>query len=243
MLSADQVAYSYRSWRRRRPVFSDFYWSVPQGRRTVLLGPNGAGKTTLLKLLAGVLLPEFGVVNYSSASSRGQRVALMPQDIYPLRGMRVLDQVAYASWLAGNSLLEAKASARSALDRVGLADRSGDGANQLSGGQLRRVGLAEVLATKSQVLLLDEPTAGLDPAQRLNFRQILAGLDPAEGLVVSTHDVRDLDQDFDHVTVLHEGRIVFDGSPEEFIELGAARGIPDTSYEAIFTDLVAGGSH
>ncbi len=216
------------------------------GKRTLLLGPNGAGKTTLLKLLSGFMSPTAGQVTYNGSSSHHtlfSEIAWMPQDIQAVRGLRVVEQVRYAAWLSGRSGDEAKRETMRALETVQLVDKAGQLASHLSGGQLRRLGLAQVLVTNSSIMLLDEPTAGLDPAQTKNFREIVRGLDVADGLVVSTHQVGDLGEDFDHVAVLSDGRMVFDGSVEEFHSFGQGLNLRSASVEDIFSHLVQGGLH
>lgn len=141
----------------------------------------------------------------------------MPQAIQPVPGLTVVEQVAYAGWLRGLSSAAARAEARHRVEAVGLADKAHVRASRLSGGQLRRVGLAAALMGDATTLLLDEPTAGLDPAQVSRFRDLIAGLDASLAVVVSTHDVADLDEIYDRVVVLHNGHIAFDGSPGEFL--------------------------
>lgn len=107
--------------------------------------------------------------------------------------------------------------AASALERVKLAEKANTKSSRLSGGQLRRVGVAGALVHKARVLLLDEPTAGMDPHQRRVFRDILNGLTQDVQVLPSTHDVADLAEEADHVTVLHDGRILHDGSTDTFL--------------------------
>lgn len=206
-LHYDDISFTYR--RGRPPVIEGLSWS-PRPGRTVLLGPNGAGKSTLLALGARALLPTVGSVRVGD-------VGWMPQRVAAVAGLRVREQVAYAGWLHGMPRREALAGADVALDRVGLADRAGARVSELSGGQLRRVGLAEALVVDPDVLLLDEPTSGLDPQQRARFRSVLQGLPSGRSVVVSTHQVDDLGDLFEHVVVLLDGRIAFDGSLEEFL--------------------------
>jgi ABC-2 type transport system ATP-binding protein len=209
------VTFGYR--RRGRPVLDDLTWAVPAGR-TVLLGPNGAGKSTLLGVAAGVLLPRRGHVEVSGLQfgpsrrrvrdySRG--VGWMPQTVRPIPGLRVVEQVAYAGWLRGLGRAEASERALEALKLVDLADKRDTPVHQVSGGQLRRVGLASAVVHRPPQLLLDEPTAGLDPAQRERFRALLDSVLVGCDVVVSTHQVDDLSESYDHVAVLVDGQIRF----------------------------------
>jgi ABC-2 type transport system ATP-binding protein len=245
MLRTREMCFEYGLLKRRR-VFENFSWVVPEGKRTLLLGANGAGKSTLLRLLSGFVAPKDGAVVWADDPSRRalfRNVGWMPQDISPARGLRVSEQVAYSAWLSGRDSKAAHQAARDALDLVRLVDQADQLSATLSGGQLRRLGLAQTIVTDSPVVLLDEPTAGLDPAQTKVFREIVREMDVAGGLVVSTHQVGDVSADFDHVCVLSAGSIVFDGAVAEFQDLGRTLGLRSTSVEDVFTYLVAGGMH
>lgn len=221
MLRTENLSYSYR-WRGSRPVIAGLNWSARPGAVTMLLGPNGAGKSTLLKLLCGHLRPSAGRVCFDGEPGRDglrREVGWMPQDIQPARGMRAVEQVEYAGWLAGLPRRAARAAADEAIERVGLSDKAKEKSSDLSGGQLRRLGLAQALVQSGSVLLLDEPTAGLDPAQAMNFRYLLRHLDFPGGIVVSTHQATDLAADIDAVVVLADGQVRFDAPIEDFRSL------------------------
>ena len=144
----------------------------------------------------------------------------MPQDVPPIPGLRVDEQVAYSGWLAGLSRRDAQSRAVEVLAAVNLSDKASSRASRLSGGQLRRVGLAQALVVNPQVLLLDEPTAGLDPAQRHPFREVLKSVPSGDQVVVvSTHLVDDIEDLYDRVVVMNEGCVIFAGTPDEFINL------------------------
>jgi len=166
----------------------------------------------------------------------------MPQDITPLRGFTVREQVEFAAWAGGTAAEGVHEATERAVQAVRLEKKSETRASHLSGGQLRRLGLAQVLARDSDVVLLDEPTAGLDPAQTINFREILQEVDVKDGVVVSTHQVSDLIEDVDRIAVLVDGAIRFDGSVTEFAERGTGRTDPD-SLARVFMELAAGGLH
>lgn len=227
LLEFDAVDYRYRS--RSGPVISALTLSHGAGR-TVLLGPNGAGKSTLLKLGAGILKPACGSVRMTSTG-----VGWMPQNVLAVPGLTAREQVAYAAWMKGMSRSAAWSEAADRLRQVGLDDRRDVKASRLSGGQLRRVGLAQALATSPSLLLLDEPTAGLDPAQRNRFREIVQGLPESIGIVVSTHQVDDLSDSYEAVAVMSAGRIVWFDSVRAFMSRGA-EGSPrraESAYEQI----------
>lgn len=227
MIELSGVGFTYR--RRAPEVLCDLNLVLEPGR-TVLLGPNGAGKSTILGLCAGVLVPVRGSVSIAGVlTGAGQRrrhrrgvAGWMPQDVRAYPGLSAREQVAYAGWLGGMSRRDAWQQASRALARVGLGEKEQVQSAHLSGGQLRRVGLAEAIVAEPQVLLLDEPTVGLDPAQRSTFREVLLGLDIADTIVVSTHQVDDLDELFDRVVVVDQGAPLFHGGTEQFLALSDA---------------------
>ncbi|MGC3000680.1 ABC transporter ATP-binding protein [Streptomyces sp. G35A] len=207
--------------RSNRPILTDLTYTVPDGF-TVLLGPNGAGKSTLLKLASGLHQPRAGSVRMGRLASRNsaflKQVAWMPQTITPMTGLTAREQVAYTGWLKGMAKADAWDAALTALSRVDMAERADTKAKQLSGGQLRRVGVASALVHGASVLLLDEPTAGMDPTQRRVFRDLIVSLATTEvRVLMSTHDIADLAEEADHVTVLQNGRIAFTGPTPEFL--------------------------
>lgn len=206
----------------RRDVLEGLTWNVPDRGRTLLLGRNGVGKTTTLRVASGALRPRRGDVRLEGAlappAELRRRIALMPQHISSVPGLSVVEQVAFAAWLAGRPEPAARQAAAAAVEQVGLDHLKDRSPSRLSGGELRRVGLAEVLARPSEVLLLDEPTAGLDPLQRARFRDLLLAID--RPTVVSTHQLDDVDELFTSVAVLEAGHIVFSGSIPEYLAHG-----------------------
>lgn len=243
-LSFESVSFGYG--RSRQPVLDRFSWQVPSGR-TVLLGPNGAGKSTLLALGADALRPASGRIRIGALdpTKRTHRalfrrsVGWMPQHARAVPGLTVHEQVAYAGWLKGLSRSDAWTRANEALVRVGLSDLPEQKSATLSGGQLRRMGLAQVLVHEPVVMLLDEPTAGLDPAQRATFRDLIAGLPPDRPVVVSTHQVDDLTELFDQVVVIETGTVLFAGSVRAFMAL-APNAAPGRQAEAAYAQIVSG---
>ncbi|ANW18897.1 ATP-binding cassette domain-containing protein [Streptomyces clavuligerus] len=232
---------TYAYGRRKAAVLTDFSYRLPPGL-TVLLGPNGAGKSTVLKLGASVARPHRGDVRFgttpSTAKAFRKAVAWMPQDIVAMPGMTAREYVAYAGWLKGMSRADAWCRARRALARVELTDRSDSRTNDLSGGQLRRVGVAAALVHDAQILLLDEPTAGMDPRQRRVFRDLLGRLTDEVSVLMSTHDVADLAEEADHVTVLAGGRVLHSGTTDTFLAHAPQDTPPGRLAEAAYTELL-----
>ncbi|WP_103503390.1 MULTISPECIES: ATP-binding cassette domain-containing protein [unclassified Streptomyces] len=238
-LQLDSCTYTYR--RRRRPVFEEFSYHVPDGL-TILLGPNGAGKSTLLKLAASVARPRAGTVTVDGIDARTKEyrrtVAWMPQHITPLASLTAREYVAYVGWLKGMDRTSAWQQARIALDRVELSDEAATRTTRLSGGQLRRVGVAAALVHDARVILLDEPTAGLDPRQRRVFRDVLRELSSDVRVLLSTHDVADLADEADEVTVLDGGRILHTGATGTFLAHASGDTAPGRVAEAAYTALL-----
>lgn len=237
-LELDSCTYAYG--RRKAPVLHNLSYRLPTGL-TVLLGPNGAGKSTLLKLAASVTRPRSGAVTLDStpshATSYRRDVAYMPQNITAMPSLTAREYVAYVGWLKGMKRDYAWKQARRALARVELTDHSDTRTSRLSGGQLRRVGVAGALVHGARVLLLDEPTAGMDPRQRRVFRDLIGSLTSTVDILLSTHDVADLAEESDHVTVLDQGRIIFTGPTSAFLAHAPAGSAPGRTAEAAYTAL------
>ncbi|MEU3689467.1 ABC transporter ATP-binding protein [Streptomyces narbonensis] len=238
-IELDSVSYAYG--RRSRSILSGLSYTVPDGF-TILLGPNGAGKTTALKLAAGVNQPSQGSVRLGrlSSDSRAYRmkVAWMPQTVTAMTGLTAREQVAYTGWLKGMSRRAAWDASAGALEQVRMTDHADMKTKQLSGGQLRRVGVASALVHGAEVLLLDEPTAGMDPTQRRVFRDLVIGLASREvRILLSTHDVADLAEEANHVTTLAKGTITFSGSTADFLAHAPAFVPEARRAEAAYTAL------
>ncbi|MEU4151125.1 ABC transporter ATP-binding protein [Streptomyces sp. NPDC026659] len=193
-----------------------------------LLGPNGAGKTSLIRVLATVAQPSGGRVEMlgeDSADPRGRtairrRLGYLPQEFGYYPGFTVREFVAYMAWLKEMPADRVPEAVERAVDRVGLTDRIDAKIKTLSGGMVRRVGMAQAVVNDPGVLLLDEPTAGLDPEQRVEFRELLRTLGTSATVVVATHLVEDVAAACTEVTLLDRGRVAYRGTPETLTRLG-----------------------
>ncbi|MGW2081328.1 ABC transporter ATP-binding protein [Streptomyces sp. NPDC001939] len=233
------VTYSYG--RRMPRILDGFTYQVPASF-TLLLGPNGAGKSTVLRLGAGAVRPTSGEVRLgrttSNTRSYAQLVAWMPQNITAMAGLTAREQVAYTGWLKGMSRRSAWDASAAALARVRLTEQADTRTRQLSGGQLRRVGVASALVHEARVLLLDEPTAGMDPAQRRVFRDLIRSLASDHvSVLMSTHDVTDLAEEADHVTTIYQGKVVHSGTPAEFLNFAPPRTSESRRAETAYAQL------
>lgn len=193
-----------------------------------LLGPNGAGKTTLMRVLATVVAPTEGQVrmlgrDVTDARDRQEvrrRLGYLPQAFGYYPRFTVREFVTYFAWLKQVPEAGSAEAVQRAIDRVGLTDRVDDRMKALSGGMLRRAGLAQALVNDPEILLLDEPTAGLDPEQRLDFRALLREVGVDTTVVVSTHLVEDVASACTRVAVMDTGRLVHTSTPAELEDLG-----------------------
>jgi ABC-2 type transport system ATP-binding protein len=197
-----------------------------------LLGPNGAGKTTLVRALATVLRPSAGTLRLlgRAAGDRDdlrevrRRIGYLPQEVGFYRGFTVREFVEYLAWLKEVPAAQVPGAVQRAIERVGLADRADHKLKTLSGGMRRRAGIAQAIVNDPRLLLLDEPTAGLDPDQRMRFRALLRELAADTCVVVATHLVEDVAAACTGTIVLDEGRVAFRGTPAD---LAAAASDPE----------------
>lgn len=165
-------------------------------------------------------------------------MAWIPQQITPVPGLTVREQVAYAGWLKGMPKDLAWKASEDALRRVDLTRLAERKSHQVSGGQLRRMGIAGALTHRSELILMDEPTAGLDPTQRVVFRELVDDLAGSVQVIVSTHQTEDLADLYTHVAVLAHGKICFQGSPADFHALAPASTRGREQAEAAYVMLV-----
>ena len=186
---------------------------------TGLVGRNGAGKTTLLRTLIGVQSPGGGLVSFRGESLEGanlqnfQRVlGWVPQEPGFPMSTSVADFLRYAAWLKGIVGGEAERAATDVLAAVDLDDRAKERIKSLSGGQRRRVALAAALVNDPEVLVLDEPTAGLDPDQREHFLHTVKASASRRVVILSTHLLEDVVAAADRLVVMHDGRVVREGA-------------------------------
>jgi ABC-2 type transport system ATP-binding protein len=195
---------------------------------TGLLGPNGAGKTTLIRILATLLSPsagQVGVNGWWTSDLRDRveirrRLGYLPQDLGLYPRFTVFEFVDYLALLKElDDPAERHRRVRAALAAVELEDLARRKIRTLSGGMRRRVGIAQAIVADPLLLLLDEPTTGLDPEQRMRFRQLIAGIGEQRTVVLSTHLVEDVAAVCTQVVVLWQGRVRFHGTPSQLRQL------------------------
>ena len=178
-----------------------------------LLGPNGAGKSTLLKIIAGILRPTAGsiLLDNEPVSKLGEHyramLGYMPQDLGIYPEFTAKRYLLYIAALKGLTEAQAKAEIDKLLEAVGLSSNAEQKLKSFSGGMLRRVGIAQTLLCNPQILLLDEPTAGLDPQERVRLRNLLSALAQHSIIILSTHIISDVELIAEKIILLREGQI------------------------------------
>ena len=179
-----------------------------------LLGANGAGKTTLMRMLCGVLKPTTGSVALDGVdvSCEDYRAVLgyLPQDFGYYPDFTGLDFLLYLAALKGLSRPHTKRKAAELLELVGLTDVGKKKIKTYSGGMRQRLGIAQALLNDPRLLIVDEPTAGLDPKERVRFRNLLTDLGRDTIVLLSTHIVSDVEHIADHMLMMSEGHIILD---------------------------------
>jgi len=213
-----------------------------------LLGPNGAGKTTLLRTLATILTPTGGAVRllgYDVADHRQRhdlrrRLGYLPQTLGYYPNFTVFEFVEYIALLKEMPTERVRPAVVRAIERVDLGDRARAKLKTLSGGMLRRVGIAQAIVNEPDLLLLDEPTAGLDPEQRVSFRALLREVGMRGTVIVSTHLVEDVGAACARVALMEEGRIVFEGTPGQLMARGSDSVAGDSALERGYSAVLAG---
>jgi ABC-2 type transport system ATP-binding protein len=190
-----------------------------------LIGHNGAGKTTLMQMIATLTKPTGGRILFDGVDIAARpeairrRLGYLPQDFGVYRNVSALEFMQYFAALKG---VRDPARIRRLLELVNLHDQAGRQASSFSGGMLRRLGIAQALLNDPDVLVVDEPTAGLDPEERLRFRNLLAELGFNKLVIISTHIVSDVESIAGQLAIMRSGRLVACDTPDAI--LGRARG-------------------
>ncbi len=186
-----------------------------------LLGANGAGKTTLMRMLCGVLTPTFGTINYDGidVSRENYRDVLgyLPQDFGYYPEFTALDFMLYIAVLKGLSKVRAREKSMELLELVSLENEAKKKIKTFSGGMKQRLGIAQSMLNDPKILILDEPTAGLDPKERVRFRNMISRLGADRIVLLSTHIVSDVEHIADTILVMKNGQLIHKGTLDEII--------------------------
>ncbi len=212
-----------------------------------LLGPNGAGKTTLLRMTATVVPPSSGRMRllgrdpgvYAERKEIRRRLGYLPQNLGYYPAFTVVEFIEYFALLKEMPSARIPKAVAAAVERVDRGIKAKARLRTLSGGMLRRVGIAQAIVNDPELLLLDEPTAGLDPEQRVAFRTLMRDLGERSTVVVSTHLVEDVGAACTEVALMNAGQIVFRGTPEELTARGNDHGIGDAPLERGYSAVLS----
>ncbi|WP_059004533.1 ATP-binding cassette domain-containing protein [Bittarella massiliensis (ex Durand et al. 2017)] len=185
-----------------------------------LLGPNGAGKTTLMRCIVGLYSLQGGQILFDGkdVAKNGDllaRIGYLPQKFGLFKELKVYNMMEYFATLKNIPKEEQRPAIEKSLEIVNLSERMGDRVGALSGGMIRRLGIAQAVLGEPEVILFDEPTAGLDPEERMRFKNIIASIKKGRTILISTHIVEDVEAVCDHILVMDNGLIVGAGTDSQ----------------------------
>ena len=205
----------------KKEAIKNLSLKIPSGMYG-LLGRNGAGKTSLMRILAALSVPTNGDIWLNGVSIKEtakirEMVGYLPQDFSMYRSMTVFGAMDYLGLLSDIPKEIRKERIDELLEKVNLKDNARTKIKVLSGGMKRRLGIAQALLHNPQILIVDEPTAGLDPEERIRFRNLLSDFADDRIVLLSTHIASDIESTCDGVAVLNDGKLIFHGSTEELI--------------------------
>lgn len=218
MLAVENIKKSYKN----KYVLKDISITFGDGIYG-LLGENGAGKTTFLSVLTGLLVPDSGIVTYDGVaihhkqSNYREKLGYMPQYATYYPNFTADEFMRYMCILKGVEKKKQASLISELLNKVNLYDARNDKIGTFSGGMKQRLGIAQAIINNPQVLILDEPTAGLDPRERIRFRDLILELAANRTILLATHIVPDIEQIANQVIILHSGKIVAMGSKENLL--------------------------
>jgi len=204
----------------------DISFEIDRGEVVGFLGPNGAGKTTTMRMLTGTLQPDRGEVRFdgrpigSDLKGAKARVGYLPETNALYDEMLVAEYLDYAATLRGLRGRERRSGLSEAVEETGIEDVYGRPISELSKGYRQRVGLAAAILHRPEVLVLDEPTEGLDPNQRVGIRRLVSALGRERTILLSTHVLGEVEATCSRLLIIHRGRLVADGSVSELLETG-----------------------
>lgn len=187
-----------------------------------LLGANGAGKTTFMRMVCGILEPTSGTVSFDGIDVGDEEyravLGYLPQDFGYYPNFTAWDFLMYMSALKGFDKRSAKSRIQELLEFVSLSEVSKKKIKTYSGGMKQRLGIAQALINSPKILVMDEPTAGLDPKERVRFRNVIEGLGKESIVILSTHIISDIEHIADNILFMKDGKIIFNSPREEIKE-------------------------
>lgn len=207
----------------KRQALSDVNLTIEQGMFG-LLGPNGAGKTTLMKILSTLTKKSSGTVSVCGIPIEKTKevrtmTGYLPQDFSMYGNMSAYEALDYLAVLSGMSKGERREKVPEMLEKVNLLEQQKTKVKAMSGGMKRRLGIAQAIIHNPKVIIVDEPTAGLDPEERVRFRNLLCEIAKERIVILSTHIVGDIEATCEDIAVLNHGQIIFRGTVSELLKM------------------------
>ena len=219
VIQAKNVTKVYQSANSKVVAIDQISFQVQESEFVVILGPSGAGKTTLMRMICGILKPESGTISFDGmdVSEENYRAILgyLPQDFGYYPEFTGMDFLLYMAALKGIGKAQAKRKSNELLQLVSLQDVAKKKIKTYSGGMKQRLGIAQALLNQPKVLILDEPTAGLDPKERVRFRNLIKDWGKENIILLSTHIVSDIEHIAGDVLMMKDGQLIFSGCLEE----------------------------
>lgn len=226
-MSTEIVLEQVNKYYGKKQALKNVTMTIPKGMFG-LLGRNGAGKTTLMKILATLHKATDGKVticgvDVKECSKIRYMTGYLPQDFSMYGNMRVYEAMDYLGTLSGLKKEERKKRIPELLEKVNLQNNYKTKVRAMSGGMRRRLGIAQALLNNPKVLIVDEPTAGLDPEERVRFRNLLCEIAEERIVLLSTHIVGDIEATCENIAILDEGALRFTGTVEELLEIAEGK--------------------
>lgn len=217
MIKAEHLSKNFGDFK----ALDDVSFTINAGEIVGLLGPNGAGKTTTLRILTGFFNPTLGQVRYNDLDMVDdslkirQKIGFLPENNPLYEDLKVGEYLTYAAQMHGLPKNKIKAAVSKVIDTCGLKDRVNQEIGTLSKGFKQRVGLAQALVHDPEILILDEPTEGLDPNQRIEIRDLIKKIGSQKTVILSSHVLSEVDATCNRVLIISQGKIVASGTPDE----------------------------
>lgn len=235
--------------KRYGPVLAvqDLTFRIDRGEVVGFLGPNGAGKTTTMRMLTGTLQPDEGEVRFEERAigddltGAKRRIGYLPESNPLYEEMLVSEYLDYVAELRRLRGPERRAALRGAVEETGIGGVFARPISELSKGYRQRVGLAAAILHRPEVLILDEPTEGLDPNQRVEIRRLVSELGRERTVLLSTHVLQEVESTCNRLLIIHRGRLVADGGASELLEArrGGARYVVEAAGDGVAGALAA----
>lgn len=204
MLTIKNVSFSYR----RKAVLKNISLNL-NGGVYGLLGPNGSGKTTLLRCIAGIVTPRDGTIE------KPEKIGYLPQSFGMFPELTVYEALSYFATMKGIPNASLNACIIECLELVNLDEKRNEKIGNLSGGMIRRLGIAQAIIGDPELIIVDEPTTGLDPEERMRFKNLIARIKHNQTIIIATHIVDDVEALCDHVILLNNGMVICQEKTED----------------------------